>query len=287
MSKKKVVKETLFDIFIDTTQNISSNIGSHFIEKAGMGVASEIIANTALDTGMSALPILGGAIQAYRINKRFERQERLLKLLQDRLDSYIQRADASLEEKQKYSSLLELALQSVADYSQEDKIHYLTEGLVTLFNTEDLSFDIGYLYVKTLNELTLLDIGVLKFYSNQIYMREGIIRTYEDILKEFNIQYYQYEAVRDNLYRRGLFRQKKERNIEKDFKNISNNLEILDENVSRIYKFLEDLQKNKKNNKLSRLKKGRIKFETSDRYELSKFGREFNEYFLKDTQEAS
>lgn len=287
MSKKEIAKETLFDIFIDTAQNIGSNVGSHLIGQAGMSAASEIIANTALDTGVSALPILGDAIQSYRINKRFERQEKLLELLQERLDYYTERTEAPLEEKQKYSDLLEVALQSVTDYSQEEKIHYLTEGLVTLFNTDKLSFDMGYLYIQTLNELTLLDIGVLKFYYDLIYKSEGTIQTYEDVLSEFNIEYYQYEAVRDNLYRRGLFRQKNERNVEKDFKNISDNLERLDENVATLYKFLEDMLKGKKNNRLHRFKKGKVKFETSNRYELSKFGREFNEYFLKNSHETS
>lgn len=287
MSKKEVVKDTFFDIFIDAAQNAGSNIGGHLIEQAGLNVATEIVATTALDTGVSALPILGDAIQSYRINKRFERQEKLIKSLQNNLDAFINRADSSACDKQKYSDLLELALDSVSNYTQEEKIRYLTDGLVTLFNTDNLSFDIGYLYIKTLNDLSLLDIGILKYYYDPFSKEDERYKTYDEVLNEFNIEYHQYQAVRDNLYRHGLLRQRNERNVEKDFKNISDNLERLDKNLGNIYKFLEDLQKNKKNNKLSTMKKGNINFETSDRYEISKFGREFNEYFLNNNSETS
>ncbi|MGF3073548.1 hypothetical protein ACQV2T_08385 [Facklamia sp. P13069] len=283
MLNKEIMKNTLFDTLVEASKSGVINVGQTLVENIGMDATKEIAANVAIETGVNFLPIIGSAYQSYKINKRLERQDKFIKLLQSRLDSFINRVHQSLEEKQKYSELLDFSLESVGLYSQEEKISYLANGLITMFNTDNISFDIGYLYINTLNQITLLDIEVLKFYLGiqQVeYYQKNNRRTYQDILDKFKIEYYQYEAVRDNLYRLGLLRKRTERNQSKDLKNIEENLEILDSNVKSIFKYISNIDK--RTNKLSSYKKINVKFETKDNLEISKFGNEFVKYFCEE-----
>src|SRR5699024_7028764 len=101
----------------------------------------------------------------------------------------------------------------------KEKIEYLVNGLELIFQNEELSFDIAYVYINTLNRLTVLDISLIKLYNKNILFRkqpdrEPEFNTYQDILTTFDITYEQYKAVQSNLYLMGLFETKTDQTLE-------------------------------------------------------------------------
>ena len=181
-------------------------------------------------------------------------------------------------------------LEPAGQGTQKEKIEYLVNGLETIIQAEDISFDIGYLYVNTLNRLSLLDIAVLKLYNNPhaYFSAEDTnveFRNYQDVLSAFKIEYYQYEAIRDNLYTIRLLERKNETNTKKDLKNIEENLERVDKNISNLYSYLETVIKGRtKNPKLKKYDRGKVKIETDDKYVISNFGRDFFRYFIRENR---
>lgn len=75
---------------------------------------------------------------------------------------------------------------------------------------------------------------------------------------------------------------KNETNTKKDLKNIEENLERLDKNISNLYSYLETVIKGRtKNPKLKKYDRGKVKIETDDKYVISKFGRDFSDILLE------
>lgn len=289
MKKKEVAKTALSDIIFDSIKNTGIKSGEYLLENAGLTTAQEVLGATVLDTASGVIPIIGDAFRNYRIQKRFENIEIFLKELEVRIDDFIIKNDnLTSDNKEVYNELFSFAIDSVTNYHQSEKIKYLVNGLEEIINVEKISYDIGYLYINTLNQLTLLDITVVKFYNSGYYYyiqedSEVEFETYMDILTKFNIEYHQYDAVRDNLYNLGILQRKNEKNIKKDFKNIKENLERIDKNLINLHSDIADLTNpRKKNAKLNKLETGRVKFEIDDKYIISKFGQDFFQYFLNE-----
>lgn len=285
---KETAKDTFFETFLEGLKNTAATGGQSLLENVDTSDAIEMVGGVILETGAGLIPILGNAYRSYNANKKIKNLNIFLTEMRNRVDSLEEKMqNSSKEDKDTYSDLLSFAIESLESYSQTEKIEFLVNGLENIIGVEKVSFDIGYLYINTLNNLTLLDISVIKLYNNRsAYFRgedeEVEFATYEDILIKFSIEYYQYEAVRDNLYKLGLIQKKNELNVKKDFKNIKENLERIDDNVNSMHKELVDIFNPRKNkNKFSKLKTGRIKFETDDRYVLSKFGKDFFKYFIE------
>jgi hypothetical protein len=95
-------------------------------------------------------------------------------------------------------------------------------------------------------------------------------RIYQDVLDEFQIEYEQYDAVREKLARIGLLETKRDREVEKLYKN-----------VEALGKYIQDLSKNKS----SRLSLDRLS--KNDGYHMSKFGRNFLEFFVEEFKEEA
>lgn len=108
-------------------------------------------------------------------------------------------------------------LEPAGQGTQKEKIEYLVNGLETIIQAEDISFDIGYLYINTLNRLNLLDIPVVKLYNNphayfSVEATNVEFRNYQDVLSAFKIEYYQYGVIRDNTYTIRLLERKNKTN---------------------------------------------------------------------------
>lgn len=259
------------------------------IKEAGLSSGKELAAELALETAPELVPIIGNAVRSYRMNHRFSRIETFIQELEKKIEElYTYNENLSGDNKEKFNELLLFALDSVGEYTQKEKIEYLVNGLETIIQAEDISFDIGYLYINTLNRLSLLDIAVVKLYNNShaYFSAEATnveFRNYQDVLSAFKIEYYQYEAIRDNLYTIRLLERKNETNTKKDLKNIEENLERLDKNISNLYSYLETVIKGRtKNPKLKKYDRGKVKIETDDKYVISKFGRDFFRYFIRE-----
>jgi len=158
----------------------------------------------------------------------------------------------------------------VSDYVleevQTEKIKYIVNGFINLSSIKHISEDFVLSYYDTLKELRMHDIVVLKFYYD-LYSFFGLERKkYTDVIRELNIEYEQFEAIREKLLRVGLLTTKREQNQDD-----------LYENMVKIQKNLEKLESGKKV-RLDKLKT----VDKRDSFRISKFGNKFIEFFINE-----
>ena len=245
MDIKKKV-EDIFDIAAQPTIDI---VSSMFIEGF---------------TG-TLLPGVTSAMLAYK-QKRAERMlERFMIETKKRVNE--------LEEKliklepEKYKEFSEKYFGIVTDYVidevQEEKIKYIVNGFINLASIKDIKEDFVLYYYDTLKSLRIVDIAVLKLYY------EPVPRSYIEILQTFGIEYEQYDSIREKLVRMGLLTTKREKRED----DLYTNLLIMQD-------FLEKVSKGKKAD-LKRFKH----IEKHDTFIISKFGRDFMEFFIESNSE--
>lgn len=122
-----------------------------------------------------------------------------------------------------------------------------------------------------IQELRLVDLTVLKLYGRYYLNEENTdINNYEDVLNKHNITYDQYNLVRQNLVKRGVLTSKTDLTLEKDLKAIEEAIKALQNYV--------DLITNPKKNNYPRLRS--LKLQYNDRFEITKFGREFIKFIM-------
>ncbi|WP_167630678.1 hypothetical protein [Listeria valentina] len=237
---------------------------------------AELAADFGIDTVFSFIPGVGHVYTSLKYNRRFNRIEKMYKCLSAKVDIISKNlATMSDDDKGKLDDIAELMYEKVADTIQEEKIEYMVKGFVYLSEHEELSFDIAYMYYDMLDRLTLLDLGVLKFYST--LGQEG---TYENVLEEFNITYDQYNAVRENLSRFGLIQSQVDRYELDDLTKMEKLLNNMQESIVNITRNL-----NGKDKKVSLYKKDRLKLKSKDNLRISKFGRELLSFFVNNSEE--
>lgn len=281
-------KSAAFDILSQFLQNSGEKIGGELLKAIDISDVTEIVSSVAIETGVGIIPILGNAYASIKQKKKIRRLEKLFELLQKRVDNFIERVEtASFEDKEKYSELIDFAFESAQYYSQEEKIEFLANGLTTIIQIDNVSFDISYLYINTLNRLTLLDIAILKLYNKPRFYNEGEYKefefnTYEDILDKFNITLEQYRSVLANLGILGLLETKTNQVIEKDLDAIENQITRIDNNIKNIHSDLNKIINNKNIRNVSTIKNKKERLKNKNSYTLSKFGREFYKYFIED-----
>lgn len=234
--------EEIFDIAAQPTADI---VSAMFLEG---------IAGTALPGGTSAM-------LAYK-QKRSERMlEKFMIETKKRIDELEEKLvqlepDRYKEFSGKYFGIV---TDYVTDEVQEEKIKYIVNGFINLASMTNVTEDFVLYYYDTLKNLRIVDIAVLKQYY------ELIPQPYTDILNEFKIEVEQYEAIRKKLARMGLLTTKREKKEDDLYANL---LIIQD--------YLEKVSKGRKA-ELKKLKR----LEKRDSYEISKFGRDFVEFFIK------
>lgn len=258
-------------------ESLVANGGRYLLDNTG------IVGDVAMDTGASMIPGIGNAISSFRQNRKIDNIEKLTKKISDDVELLKQRvSDASEKDKENYMELIDYAYDSVELYSQKEKIDMLSNGLINIIKTDDISFDISYLYINTLNRLSLLDLAVVKLYNNQHqYIDDSPVdfETYRDILDRFGIEYEQYEAIRGNLNTLGLLETQTDQSLNKDLDTIEKQIERIDKNSETIIDDLDKLVSGKLK-RVSKLKYEKFKIKSKDMYRLSKFGRNFYRHFL-------
>lgn len=242
--KKKV--EDIFDIAAQPTVDIVSSI---FLE----GVVG------------SVLPGVTGAMLAYKQKRSEKMLEKFMIETQKRHEEFENKLLNASEDKVKEISgkYFGIVADYVIDEVQEEKIQYLVNGFINLASTEEINEDFVLTYYDTLKTLRMVDIGVLKLYY-EIYLGDDQ-KSYIDVLNEFKIDCEQYNAIRDKLERLGLFSTKR-----------SKYEDVLYENIISIQSYLQDMYKGKK----ATLKSLRT-IEKKDAFIISKFGKEFTDFFIK------
>lgn len=284
--KWDATKEFLFENVL----SVVSEHGKELLKKEVIPMITNEIAkqggNLLIDYGAGMIPGIGSAVSGYRTNKKIRNIETMVSILNENTIILKDKFEKQTQEnKEVLDSIFEMVLEKVENISQEEKIKYMIDGYSEFLNLDNPSFDVAYLYFDTLDKLTLLDIDVLKlsYFSNYYYTLGNVdghegISSYEDILIKYDIDYSQYEAVRENLLRLGLFENDYDNKIEKDYKNVEQAIKELKTTVSGLYDAMNGKRKISSVKKLT--SRSEVKFKAKDKLKISKFGRDFVEHFL-------
>lgn len=274
---KEVAKDTAFDMAVSGLESLAANTGKALLDNAGL------VGDVLMDTGASAIPGIGSAISSFRQNKKISNIERFTHGLAKEIEVLKRRVnEASSKDKENYMELFDFAYESVQYYSQEEKIEMLSNGLINIIETDDVSFDISYLYINTLNRLTLLDLAVVKLFNrhNSFIDNSPVeFESFEDVLNKFGIEYEQYQAIKSNLNTFGLLETQTDKSLSKDLATLEDKINRIDQNSKIMNKDLGGLISGKLQ-KTSNLRYKNFKIKSKDRYKISKFGTDFYQYFL-------
>lgn len=274
---KEVAKDTAFDMAVSGLESLAANTGKALLDNAGL------VGDVLMDTGASAIPGIGSAISSFRQNKKISNIERFTHSLAKEIEVLKRRVnEASSKDKENYMELFDFAYESVQYYSQEEKIEMLSNGLINIIETDDVSFDISYLYINTLNRLTLLDLAVVKLFNrhNSFIDNSPVeFESFEDVLNKFGIEYEQYQAIKSNLNTFGLLETQTDKSLSKDLATLEDQINRIDQNSKIMNKDLGGLISGKLQ-KTSNLRYKNFKIKSKDRYKISKFGTDFYQYFL-------
>ncbi len=149
----------------------------------------------------------------------------------------------------------------VLDVKQQEKIKYLVNGYINLAGEKETKEDVIILYYDTLDELSLLDIRILKLYGDIIVLGDKRSDSAYDVIRDYGIDEGQYRMVQEKLVRLGLLIDKNEEKLEKNLKNMAD--------------YIENLAKGKK---------VRFKYDklyNSKLYHITKYGRSFINFFME------
>jgi hypothetical protein len=263
--KKKDITETAKDTIFTSVLDV----GSESLADVAKDSITSFLGEMIVDTGASLIPGLSGAVSSYK-RVRFEKNT---KHFAEELASRIDEIRLNLEkktddQKQQIDKLFEYIMDYVIDEQQEEKIKYIVNGFVRLTEHESITEDFVLTYYDVLKELRIVDISVLRLYYHSFHVLEQK-ETYRDIMENHGITYQQYNSVRHNLLRLGIFTTKTDNKITDD-------LDSLFKSVKDIQSYLDKLSKNKS---LPRLKQPKML--SKDSFELANFGKDFVRFFLE------
>lgn len=267
--KRKNLKETGKGLTLETVLSVGSDTAADIAKKSITSVIGDIL----VDTAGSLIPGVSGAVQNYKRN-RFERNmttftEYLYTKIEDIRVNLEYKSD---EQKEKIDQLFHYVMDYVIDEQQEDKIEYMVNGFVNITEHEKVSDDFILTYYDVLKELRMVDVSVLRLmYSSRFMYDQEVRETFQDVMERHGISYEQYESVRRNLLRIGLLTTKTDLNITDDLNEIAKRLKEL-------YTYLDKLTNPRHKGPLPKLKEPKMK--SRENYEMSKFGRDFVEFFL-------
>lgn len=273
--KSKATKEFLLENVLNVVIQYAAEGGKQYVAGQLLPNAVEKGVGFLLDYGATSIPTIGSAVSTYRTNKKIENLNTMLNLLNDRVDEINNLFEKqSIENKRVLDDVFNMVIEKISDTYQDEKIQYMISGYVELLAVENPSFDTAYLYFDTLDRLTILDLAVLK----QSYGKEN--QTYMDILEKFDIDISQYRAIRENLYRMGLLESISDNTVESDLKQLS---EAIDELKTVFADTISKLSSGKVKSIKKFTSKSTVKIKSKNRLKISKFGRDFVKFFLKES----
>lgn len=271
---KKISEESLLTYFIDKTAQFSS----HLAKEATDNLFAELL----IDFGFSSVPGVSGIYQNLKLKREVEAIRQILILIEERIDevnSLLKKMDA--ESRKNAEQAFEYMYEYAVEEKQKEKITYMVNGFINLITLEKaISNEFIITYYDVLRELRMVDIAVLKYmydlkFGNCIQSKT-IIEFNNEIKQEFNIDDDQIISVRRNLERLGLLSIKYSSRIVDDLNNIN-------EQIKNIKKIFESMGSGRRN---IRLKINEVSIKSSNRHEVSKFGKEFVEFFMQTTDKG-
>lgn len=172
------------------------------------------------------------------------------------MDERMAQLDSHVEEKFR-ELYVEWLLDSLENEKQGTKVPYFVNGYIAMMNnmTND---DLMIMFFATLNDLTDLDIDVLKMYH---YASEVNIHT---LIDEKHLTYEQIDLVKETLLRNGLLESK--------------NDEQRDANLDEVVRYITELAKQMKVTKPKEVKAAKTKkISRSESYKITLLGRNYLE----------
>lgn len=272
--KRKDIQQASKGLAIETVLTVGSETTAEIAKESITSIIGDLI----VDASSSLIPGISGAVQGYK-RARFERN---ITAFASELYSEIENLRKNLEtkneeQKEKIDRMFSFIMDYVIDEQQEEKIQYMVHGFLSITNHENITEDIILTYYDVLKELRMIDISVLRLMYNSRYrFINGSTETYQDVMERNGINYNQYEAVRRNLQRLGLFTTKTDLNITDD-------LEEIVKTFKELYDYLDKANNPRYTRSLPKLKLPKLK--SKEYYELSKFGKDFVEFFIKQENE--
>ena len=274
--KKDAIKSFLTENVLGVIIEYGKEAAKARIKDVVTNDAAKLAAAVGIDMAGSIIPGIGSAISAYRTQRQLNNLNTLVSELNKKVEEIKLNFERQTEENKKtLDAIFEMVIYKAVNTNQSEKIKYMVNGYANLTAIQNVSYDISYLFYDVLDRMTILDIAVLKA-SYPFWGTEENRKSFVDVLNEFGIDYYQYEAVRDNLYRMGLLENQYDDALEKDLDLLVKNVNNLNEVVISIQESLANPRK-----KMKKLKNTKVELKAKDRLKISKFGREFVEFFIK------
>lgn len=282
--KLNAAKNFLFENVL----SVVTEHGKDFLKENALPLLTNEIAKQGgdilIDYGASLIPGIGGAITEFRTNKKIRNLEVMVQVINKRNEELKEKFERqTLENKEILDNIFEMVMQKIESTNQSEKIEFMINGYSEFLNLDNPSFDVAYLYFDTLDKLTILDISVLKlsYKTNTLDDIDGY-SSYTELLEVFDINYDQYVAVRENLYRLGLMQNEYDNKLAKDIKNLQIAIDEIRNSTESILNSLSG----KRNQKLKKLTaKSKISLKAKDKLKISKFGKDFIRFFIINNQE--
>lgn len=234
------------------------------LTSAAVGPTLDIVTSTVLDGVAGAvIPGVGNMILSYKQNRMERRVKDTLKKIvdrQDELNEAIENLNGDMV-KQIEGKYFEMLMDYSISEPQEEKVDYLVNGYINIAKLQNLQEDVARSFYDTLSQMNMLDIRVFKLYA---FNNDDNAHR---VMRDFDIDLYHYNMVREKLCRLGLIYSKNEAQR--------------DENVDAIRLYLEDVGKGKK----SKLKAKKIS--NSESYRFSSYGNRFVKFIEAEYQEHS
>lgn len=257
------MKEKIQDL-ISATKGV---MGEVLAEDAVPMLAEEMLKGTVLEAASGAVsmisPRIGGVMVAYQ-QRRWERNwEKYISTICEKQDALNERLEKLNDEmRQKFrQEFFPLVSDFVPNEKQEEKIEMIVNGLINIASGVNGQDDIILMYYETLDQLSLLDLRILKLYL-PAYIGEHDDSIW-NVMQECQIDDSQARLVREKLDRLGLIQ--------------SRNEEKVNENIENVIKYVDDISKGKKNPKLKRIKN----VPKSESYKITSFGMKFIRFFTE------
>ncbi|MCI2095543.1 MAG: hypothetical protein LKK07_08340 [Lactococcus lactis] len=272
----KEIKDSFLEGILEASKDfakdkIKENVPS-LIQNGTLQIGTEILGGAMVDT----IPVVGRILTNYYTKKQLHNTEVLLSELSKRVEEIEENLSSKTDdEKVALNDLMGYVYEKASQTIQDEKISYMLDGYINLTKIENVSADITYIYYDTLDQLTILDLSVLKFFfKKQVYF-ENIdgYDNYTELMKDFGIEDHQFQAVEKNLYRMSLLEDGGEDDTDKYFKN---SMKQMNDNFKLLNSYAS-----KGDARLLRNIKEVKPYRTREHLRISQFGRDFVRFFVK------
>lgn len=272
----KEIKDSFLEGILEASKDfakdkIKENVPS-LIQNGALQIGTEILGGAMVDT----IPVVGRILTNYYTKKQLHNTEVLLSELSKRVEEIEENLSSKTDdEKVALNDLMGYVYEKASQTIQDEKISYMLDGYINLTKIEKVSADITYIYYDTLDQLTILDLSVLKFFfKKQVYF-ENIdgYDNYTELMKDFGIEDHQFQAVEKNLYRMSLLEDGGEDDTDKYFKT---SMKQMNDNFKLLNSYAS-----KGDARLLRNIKEVKPYRTREHLRISQFGRDFVRFFVK------